>query len=95
MKRESRRTHNPVETSSEESARIASNLAPLEEQQRRQDKNGSIVLDTGELKLPKDFIEEDKQSEGYGLDRVVVFLLVIVLAFIAFIAYLISIEPPK
>ena len=99
MNRESRREHNPVSTGSEEAAKIASNLAPLEEQESRegarQHPNGKIVLDTGELKLPKDFIEEDKQADGSGLDRVLIFLLVIVLGFIAFIAYLISIEPPK
>jgi hypothetical protein len=99
MKRESRREHNPVKTRSEEAQTIASNLAPLEEQESRegspQHPNGRILLDTGELKLPKDFIEEDRQADGSGLDRVLIFLLVIVLGFIAFIAYLISIEPPK
>lgn len=101
MKRESRREHNPVETKSEETARLASNLAPLEEQEGRDGKggakhpNGAIVLDTGELKLPKDLIEEDKRGEAYGLDRAVLILLVIVLSFIAFIAYLIYIEPAK
>ncbi len=100
--RESRREHNPVMTGSEEAATIARGLAPLEELEERQRKsgskghqNGSIVLDTGELKLPRDLMEKDERRGGLGLEPVVIFILLLALGFIAFIAYLISIEPPR
>lgn len=84
--------HNPLRTTHEEAAKLASELAPLEEQERRS-RNGAIVLDTKELKLPKEFMEEERRSDGLRLEPVVVFILALALAFIAFIAYLISIEP--
>lgn len=97
MRRESRREHNPVKAGSEEAATLASSLAPLEEQESRSGRrpNGAFVLDTQELKLPKELIEENKQENSLGLEPVVIFILVLVLAFIAFIAYLISIEPSQ
>lgn len=102
-KRESRREHNPVTTKSEEAARIASTLAPLEEQRdaeqtthdRAHRNGGAIIVDTGPLKLPKDFIEEGGQGKAFGLEPVVIFILALALAFIAFITYLISIESAK
>lgn len=103
-KRESRREHNPVKAKSEETAKLASMLAPLEEQQGRAEaargagqrsNGGAIIVDTGPLKLPKDFTEQDEQGNTLGLEPVVIFILVLVLAFIAFITYLISIEPPR
>ena len=95
MNGEPRREHNPVKTTSEEAANLASSLAPLEEQERGGGKrgNGAILLDTGKLELPKGFIEKDKEEESLGLDRVVLFIMALALAFIVFIAYLISIEP--
>lgn len=57
---------------------------------------GSIFVGTGELNLPKGFDPEQEQDANlFRLDPVVIFILVAVLAFIGFIAYLISIEPPK
>lgn len=102
-KRESRRDHNPVEARSEETAKLASMLAPLEEQQGREaasgatqrSNGGAIIVDTGPLKLPKDFIEQDEGWKPFGLEPVVIVILALVLAFIAFITYLISIEPPR
>jgi hypothetical protein len=102
MKRESRREHNPVKTKSEEAATLASMLAPLEERDgreetgdERQRPNGALFLDTSELKLPEDFIEDDKRGIFFGLEPIVIFILLLVLAFIAFIAYLISTEPAR
>lgn len=104
MKGESRREHNPVEAGSEEAVRIASSLAPLEEFEGdegagggdgRERQSGAIVLDTQELKLPKDLMEEDDDGDGFRLEPVVLLILVLTLAFIAFIAYLISTEPPR
>jgi hypothetical protein len=100
-KRESRREHNPVETKTEEAARLANMLAPLEEQESEGLKRsapsngGAIVVDTARLNLPKDLIEEDEEDNPLGLERVVIFILLVVLAFIAFIAYLIYIEPAR
>ncbi len=100
-KRESRREHNPVETKTEEAARLANMLAPLEEHERADvqksapSNGGAIVVDTARLNLPKDLIEEDEEAKPLGLERVVIFILLVVLAFIAFIAYLISIEPAR
>jgi hypothetical protein len=97
MSGESRREHNPVGAGSEEAAALASSLAPLEEQESNFKKhpNGKILLDTSELKLPKEFIEEDKDGRGFGLEPVVIFILALVLAFIGLMAYLISIEPTQ
>ena len=96
MNRDKLHNHNPLKASHEETSTLASGLAPLEElegggERRRQ--NGAIVLDTQELKLPKELIEESKPVKGLGLEPVVIFILALLLAFIAFIAYLISIEP--
>lgn len=103
MKRESRREHNPVETRTEEAARLAHMLAPLEEQEGNGSQEGraggagrgSIVVDTARLQLPKDLIEEEEKGAPLGLERVVIFILIIVLAFVAFIAYLIYMEPSR
>lgn len=104
-RRESRRDHNPVESNTEETAKLASMLAPLEEQQqgrkeatggtRPSTSGGAIIVDTAQLKLPKDFIEREEEGNPLGLEPVVIFILALVLAFIAFIAYLISIEPSR
>jgi hypothetical protein len=101
MKRESRHDHNPVETKSEEAAAIASMLAPLEEQEgsdvdgggHQPPNDGAIFFNTAELKLPKHFIEEDKERGFLGLEPIAIVIFLIVLAFIALVAYLISIEP--
>lgn len=92
MSNESPHAHNPLRTTHEDASALASSLAPLEEQERRS-RHGAIVLDTKELKLPKELMGEGKQSVRLGLEPVVIFILALALAFIAFIAYLISIEP--
>lgn len=97
MSKDTLHNHNPLKASHEDTSALASGLAPLEEQERSAGRrpNGSIVLDTKELKLPKDLIEENKPGKGLGLEPVVIFILALSLAFIAFIAYLISVEPPQ
>jgi hypothetical protein len=98
MKRESRQEHNPVESSSEETAMLASKLAPLEEQEAAaggKRNGGSILLDTAQLKLPKGVIEEEDRQSAFHLEPVVLFIILLAVAFIAFIAYLISLEPSK
>ena len=101
VKKEPRRIHSPVKAKSAEAAEHAAHLAPPEEQNGKQknqasNQDGAIVVDTGELKLPKGVVEEDDGVAGlFGIDPVVLFIFGFALAFIAFIAYLISIEPPK
>ncbi len=79
----------------------ASRLAPPEEQARGQqgagsDGRGAIIVDTGELKLPKNFGGGEKDdSIWYRPDPVVIFILCAVLLFIAFIALLIARMPGK
>jgi hypothetical protein len=101
MKKESRRDHNPVKAESEEASNLAARLAPPEEREQSGaqpsgNNRGGIVVDTGALKLPRDFVEErDDRSRPFRPDPVVVLIFILSLAFIAVVAYLISIEPPK
>lgn len=100
VKKEPHRLHSPVKAKSAEAAAHAAHLAPPEEQngkQRRQASNsdGAIGVDTGDLTLPAGVIEEEKdKARLFGMDPVVLFIFCFALAFIAFIAYLISIETP-
>jgi hypothetical protein len=103
VKREARSNHNPVHASSDEGLEKAEQLAPLEEQERAgkpshqlTSDEGMINVDTGSLKLPSDLTEKDEgKSSLFGLEPVTIVILVFALAFIAFITYLISIEPSK
>ena len=101
MRRESRREHNPVRASSDGALDKADMLAPPEEHVKMSankgaDGGGVMKVDTGELKLPGDFTEKvDKRSRLFGLEPIALIILIFSLAFIAFITYLISTEPPK
>jgi hypothetical protein len=102
MKRESRREHNPVYTSSDGAMEKADMLAPPEERAKKREaekgaKNGGVMaVDTGELKLPSDFTEkEDKRARLFGLEPIALAILLFSLAFIAFITYLIATERPQ
>jgi uncharacterized membrane protein YdbT with pleckstrin-like domain len=73
-------------------------LAPLEEQeqlpQTTQNNGGAIIVDTDNLKIPKAFTEEERRGARiFYLEKVVVVILILVLSFIAFITWLISIGP--
>ena len=99
---ERRRDHNPVQAFSDGAQKRAASLAPPEERAKksaevRRENNGLMrVADTGGLKLPDDFTErEDKKTQLFGLDPIALIILIFALAFIAFITYLISTEPPK
>ncbi len=98
VKKEPLRLHSPVKAKSAEAAEHAAQLAPPEEQNGKQgDQNsgGASVVDTGDLKLPKGVVEDDKDGVRLlGMDPVVLFIFCFALAFIGFIAYLISIETP-
>jgi hypothetical protein len=100
VKRESRREHNPVEGSSEKALAKAERLAPLEEYAEKPDRQklkgeGVINVDTGNLKLPGEFGEEERKSSLFRVEPLTVVILLFALAFIVFIAYLISIEPQQ
>ena len=101
VKRKSRRhQHDAVQASSDEGLEKAAQLAPLEERAGKSHQNsnngGVITVDTGSLKFPTEFTEKAGEKSGlFGLEPVTIIILSFALAFIAFIAYLISIEPPK
>lgn len=54
--------------------------------------DGAIIVDTAKLNLPKGLVAEEEETERriLGLEPVVVVILAVALAFIAFVAYLIS-----
>lgn len=74
---------------------LAARLAPLEEHNAQAaieagKNNGSIIVDTGSLKIPEGLMGTEKETGGLlGLDKVIVTILLLMLAFIGFIAYLI------
>ncbi len=76
---------------------LAKQLAPPEEQdQTTQDdaRGGAIVVDTGRLRLPEGLSERQTwRTPLLGLEPVVVVLLTVVLAFIAFITWQIAHMP--
>ena len=99
MKEETRREHNPIHGSSEEALGKAAQLAPAEERPHRpgdpsSNDEGVIAVDTGNLKLPKDFTERREGKSGLlDLEPITIIILIFALAFIGVMAYLISIDP--
>ncbi|HEY0378227.1 MAG TPA: hypothetical protein VGC87_15020 [Pyrinomonadaceae bacterium] len=94
-RRGKRREHNHLVPHQGEPVELAARLTPLEET-RDSNNGGAIVVDTSAVRLPKDFTErEEKRGLLFGLKPIGVIILVFSLAFIAFIAYLISLEPAK
>jgi hypothetical protein len=82
-------------------AEISAQLAPLEEQTGDggppgSGNGGAIIVDRSSVKLPGGFADEDKAaSHIFGFDPVAIVILILALAFIAFIAWQISLmEPP-
>ena len=77
---------------------LAAQLAPPEEQNKARaaqsgarNNGGAIVVDTGKLKLPEALADEAaKRAAILGLEPVVVVILAVALAFIAFIAWQIA-----
>ena len=76
---------------------LVAQLTPLEEQESitKKDENhdGAILVDTGELKLPKGINTEEDDSAKFHLDTVVIVILLLATAFIAFITWLIATGP--
>lgn len=77
---------------------LAAQLAPPEEQARAAGGNGgqqaagTIVVDTGALKMPEGFAERKRESR-FEIGRVVVFVTVLMLLFTAFVAWQIARTP--
>ncbi len=78
-----------------DTASLAEGLAPPEERDQTANDEGRIVVDTSRLQLPKDFIEENEEANPTRLEPVLIVVLLLALAFIAFIAWQISLMPPE
>jgi hypothetical protein len=95
-----------------DTAQLAAQLAPLEEQEKRGvvKQNGSgphlgspqadphygaIVVDNDNLNLPKDMVEGRIEKTFFAIEPVVLVILGVMLTFIAFIAWQISLMPAE
>ncbi len=85
-----------------DTAELAARLAPPEEQSEGivahpgSNNGGVIIVDTGSLKLPQGMIEAEKgMTRALRPHPIVIVILCVALAFIAFIAWLISGMPPQ
>ena len=93
-----------------DTAQLAAQLAPLEEQDKRtaaqqigsgptssngqaNRDSGAIVVDNDNLNFPKDIMEGGDERTFLGMEPVVLVILCVMLAFIAFIAWQISLMP--
>ena len=72
---------------------IGSHLPSTNDQQQRD--YGAIVVDNVDLSVPKDMIEGGAENQFLGMEPVVLIVLIIVLGFIAFIAWQISLMPAR
>lgn len=72
---------------------IGSHFESTNGQQQRD--SGAIVVDNVNLNFPKDIIEGGEQKQFLGIEPVVLVVLIIVLGFIAFIAWQISVMPAR
>lgn len=79
---------------------LAAQLAPLEEQAARsarpgaENHDGAIIVDTGKLKLPEGIgASVEKSRRPLGFEPVVLVILALMLAFILFIAWQVSLMP--
>ena len=96
-KRRKHHEHNHLVPHQGEPVELAARLTPPEETHAPDSNNGgAIVVDTTALNLPREFTErEEKKGLLFGLEPIGVIILIFSVAFITFIAYLISIEPEK
>ncbi len=101
MNNKLRHIRDRVITKSRETAELAAQLAPPEEQPAGQEVGatseprhpGAIIVDTGELKLPQGIGEEEKRGAKLSdVNPVVAFIFIFSIIFIAYISYLIATE---
>lgn len=99
-----RRTHKKGAT-----ARLAAQLAPLEELDKKSAAKqlgamaapeltaesgfSAIVVDNDNLQVPKEILEEGREQNYMGMEPVVIVILAFMIVFIAFITWQISIMP--
>ena len=90
-----------------DTARLAAQLAPLEEQDRQAASQqlqgpggspadphfGAIVVDNDELQVPQGVMEGSGEKTYLGMEPVVIVILAVMLVFIAFIAWQITLMP--
>jgi hypothetical protein len=87
---------------------LAAQLAPLEEQDKpaaehqvgplnnASDRHfGEIIVDNESLNVPTDIIETPEERRFLGMEPVVLVVLILMLSFIAFIAWQISLMPAR
>jgi len=55
--------------------------------------DGSVILDGAHVQLPRQVVREEDELAGSRLNRVLIVVLTVALAFTAFIAYLIAVQP--
>ena len=95
-----------VKRSKGDTSKIAARLAPLEEQKLSSvtidqhqaiggasQEIGAIVVDRNNLQVPKEMLESSGGKSLLGMEPVVLFILGLMLCFIAFIAWQISQMP--
>ena len=56
---------------------------------------GSIVVDNEDLKIASDLTENQEEKQFLGMEPVVLLVVILVLSFIGFIAWQISLMPPR
>jgi hypothetical protein len=56
---------------------------------------GEIIVDTESLKVPTDIMETQEKKGFLGIEPVVLVVLILMLSFIAFITWQISLMPPR
>lgn len=56
---------------------------------------GAIIVDSEDLKVPTDIMESRKEKRFLGIEPVVLVVLILMLSFIGFIAWQISLMPAK
>jgi len=95
-----------------DTAQLAAQLAPLEEQDRKAANQqlagkpapnateadphfGAIVVDNDNLHVPQDIMEGGTEKTYLGMEPVVIVILCLMLLFIAFVAWQITLMPPE
>ena len=63
--------------------------------QHQQRNYGAIVVDNADLNVPKAMVEDGEEKQFLGLEPVVLVVLIIMLGFIAFITWQISLMPAR
>lgn len=81
-----------------DTAQLAAQLAPIEEQARQVDgathESGAIIVNNDLGNLSADIVEH-KTSGWWGLEPVVLVIIALMLAFIGFIAWQVSLMPDE